>query len=431
MKFGKILAQRKTSDAANAGFWAGLFAGILEAVFSLTVVIVNKELLLKEFAEIKNRYGVLIPYDTSTLYLITLITTPFAIILMYLIVGILFGVIFEKIKGKPGMKAFILSILFGVGFGLTTNLPMSRASIMGFSVFTWLLFAFVFLAMYHKQTRKEKEEKVGMDKKNRSLSVFLIVLFALSFGLAFLCRYFRIRLVSLAPVYMFMPFLATLLVMYFYKIPFRSLGISMKLNKWYIVAWLLPGFLALFSLGISLLLPGTSYSANLEGLTRYHISSRVNTPLPPLLYFLILALIAGPTINAIFAFGEEIGWRGFLYKETRHLGFWKYSLFVGLIWGVWHAPVVLEGYNYPEHPLLGVLFMIIFCVAISPIFGYIREKSDSVIAAAIMHGSLNAFAGISVAFVKGSDLIVGLQGISGFIALAMLDFLILLRGDYK
>ena len=431
MRLDRILARRKTSDAANAGFWAGLLVGILEAIFSFTVVIVNKEVLLKEFAEVKNRYGALIPYSTNTLYLLTLVTTPFAIILMYLIVGILFGVIFEKIKGGPGIKALILSILFGVGFGLTTNLPLSRASIMGFNIFTWLIFAFVFLAMYQKQRDNEKEERVRRNKKNRPLSVFLIVLFALSFGLAFLCIYFRIRLVSLAPVYMFMPFLATLLTMYFYKIPFRNLEISLKLNKWYVVAWLLPGFLALLSLGISLLFPGTRYSASLEGLSRYHISSHVNTPLSPLLYFLILALIAGPTINAIFAFGEEIGWRGFLYKETRHLGFWKYSLFVGLIWGIWHAPIILEGYNYPEHPLLGVLFMIVFCVAISPIFGYIREKSGSVIAAAIMHGSLNAFAGIPVAFVKGSDLVVGLQGISGFIVLAVLDFLILLKGDYK
>ncbi len=428
MKLDKILAKRKASDAANAGFWAGLFTGILEVVFSLTVVIINKELLLKEFAEVKNRYGPLIPYDTNTLYLLTLVTTPFAIILLYLIVGILFGIIFDKIKGKPGIKALILSLLFGVGFGLTTNLPVSRISIMVFNIFTWSLFAFVFLMLYQKQRYKEKE--VVRNEKNRPLFVFLVVLFGLSFGLAFLCKYFGIKLISLAPVYMFMPFVATLLTMYIYKISFRSLGVSLKLNKWYLVAWLLPGFLALVSLGVSLLLPGTSYSASLEGLSRYHISSHVNTPLPPLLYFLILALIAGPTINAIFAFGEEIGWRGFLYQETRYLGFWKYSFLVGIIWGIWHAPLIIQGYNYPQHPIVGVFFMVIFCIAISPIFSYIRMKSKSVIAAAIMHGSLNAFAGIPIAFAKGSDLIVGLQGLSGFIVLIVIDFWLLVKADF-
>jgi hypothetical protein len=39
-------------------------------------------------------------------------------------------------------------------------------------------------------------------------------------------------------------------------------------------------------------------------------------------------LIAGATINAVAGFGEELGWRGFLYRELSFLGFWKSSLWL-------------------------------------------------------------------------------------------------------
>jgi membrane protease YdiL (CAAX protease family) len=138
-----------------------------------------------------------------------------------------------------------------------------------------------------------------------------------------------------------------------------------------------------------------------------------------------MALIAGPTVNAFFAFGEEIGWRGFLQRELAHLGFWKLSLLTGLIWGIWHTPLILQGLNYPEHPLAGVGMMIAFTTLLSPLFAYVRTRTKSVIGAAIMHGSLNAVAGISVAFVKGgSDLLVGLTGLCGLVVLSFVNVLL-------
>ena len=37
-------------------------------------------------------------------------------------------------------------------------------------------------------------------------------------------------------------------------------------------------------------------------------------------------------------------------------------LVTGVIWGIWHAPVILMGYNYPTQPVLGVLLMVVFCI---------------------------------------------------------------------
>lgn len=90
MKFSKILAKRKTSDAANAGFLAGLVAGLVQAFFDLLTIILFKETVLKEFVLLKKQFGILIPYNVDTLYLIVLLTAPPAMVFLYLIAGIFF-----------------------------------------------------------------------------------------------------------------------------------------------------------------------------------------------------------------------------------------------------------------------------------------------------------------------------------------------------
>ena len=71
--------------------------------------------------------------------------------------------------------------------------------------------------------------------------------------------------------------------------------------------------------------------------------------------------------------------------------------------------------------------MIILCVLLDPIFSYVRIRANSVIAAAIIHGSLNATAGLSLMVVKGgNDLTVGAAGLAGFIVLAFVNIGLLL-----
>ncbi len=110
---------------------------------------------------------------------------------------------------------------------------------------------------------------------------------------------------------------------------------------------------------------------------------------------MINGFIAGISINAIFALGEEIGWRGFLQKEF-DLGLWKSGLLIGAIWGLWHAPLVIQGYNFPQNPVLGVLMMIVACAPLGLIMSYFVQRSGSVISAAFFHGVFNAVAGLGL-----------------------------------
>ncbi|MEO0303725.1 MAG: CPBP family intramembrane glutamate endopeptidase, partial [candidate division WOR-3 bacterium] len=78
------------------------------------------------------------------------------------------------------------------------------------------------------------------------------------------------------------------------------------------------------------------------------------------------------------------------------------------------------GHNYPQHPQIGVFMMIVWCILLTFIFNYLRIKSKNVLSSAVLHGTLNALAGISIIYVKGgNDLTVGLTGISGFLSLTV------------
>jgi membrane protease YdiL (CAAX protease family) len=240
---------------------------------------------------------------------------------------------------------------------------------------------------------------------------------------------------AFAVLYMFFPLICTIIVQkLIYKQPvMKTYGVNTNINRWLFVAWGLPVLLTFATIGVSFLLPGVSYSSEMIGLASYFgdaVPEGVMSELPfspVVMFWLMLAqgIIAGPTINAVAGFGEELGWRGFLLKETASAGFWKSSIVIGFVWGIWHAPLILMGHNYPGFEVAGVFMMTLWCILLSPMFSYVTIKANNVIAAAIMHGSLNAVAGLSILPLAGSKpLLTGLTGLAGFIVLAALNLVI-------
>jgi membrane protease YdiL (CAAX protease family) len=236
--------------------------------------------------------------------------------------------------------------------------------------------------------------------------------------------------------YMFIPMTVAFVVQkLIYKEPLREpLRISFRPNRWFVVAWLFPPCLALATLGVALLLPGVSFSPEMAGmferfkdmLTSEQLEEMERQtrewPIHPFWLALLQGLLAGPTINAVAAFGEEVGWRGLLQRELGALPLWKASAIIGVIWGLWHAPLIVQGHNYPEHPWTGVWMMTVMTVLLSPLMGYITLRARSVVAAAIFHGTFNATAGLAILLLQGgNDLIVGVTGLAGFIVLLLAD----------
>ena len=213
---------------------------------------------------------------------------------------------------------------------------------------------------------------------------------------------------------------------------FRNLGISFKVNRWWFAGWLLIPILALAIMGASALMPGESWSPDNETVAAAMKQIPGNMGTWGFIGItLISGLLAGMTINAVFAFGEEIGWRGYLVELFKGQGFIRTSVVTGAIWGLWHAPLILNGHNYPQHPVAGVFMMVLMCILFTPILLYFRQKSGSVIVAAIMHGTFNGVVGLSNIFVLPfNDLLVGAPGLAGMLVLLGSDAAIFLYDRY-
>lgn len=93
------------------------------------------------------------------------------------------------------------------------------------------------------------------------------------------------------------------------------------------------------------------------------------------------------------ALGEEIGWRGFLVPELyKNLGFTKTSLISGVIWGIWHIPILLfADYNSGTPSWYALSCFMVLIVSISFIYTWFRMKSGSLWTAVILHASHNLF----------------------------------------
>ena len=118
---------------------------------------------------------------------------------------------------------------------------------------------------------------------------------------------------------------------------------------------------------------------------------------------IITAVLFGPILNFVTCFGEEWGWRGYLLpKMADKMPRIPMLLITGTIWGLWHAPIIAVGHNYGTDywgfPIVGILMMCVFCIALGTIFSYLCMKTQSCIPGVIAHGAINSFAGAGLFF---------------------------------
>ena len=147
---------------------------------------------------------------------------------------------------------------------------------------------------------------------------------------------------------------------------------------------------------------------------------------------LLQGILLAPLINGLFTLGEEFGWRAYLQPRLLPLGERKAILVTGVIWGVWHWPIIAMGHNYglnyPGAPWLGMLMMVWFTVILGILLGWATLRSGSVWPAVIGHAAINGIAALSVLMTQGqpSTLLgptpVGLIGSAGFAIVALILF---------
>lgn len=121
----------------------------------------------------------------------------------------------------------------------------------------------------------------------------------------------------------------------------------------------------------------------------------------------ILTILATAPLMAFNTFGEEFGWRGYMNQKMEPLlGTTGTVIVGGIIWGLWHAPLTVEGHNfgtdYPGYPYLGMICMCVFCTFTGIFLMWLTRKTNSIYPAAIFH-AMNNFGGTvtSSLFISG------------------------------
>lgn len=252
-------------------------------------------------------------------------------------------------------------------------------------------------------------------------------------------------------VMMYTPALATLVVVYAMRAPAsgraRYLGLwplrPAKRVIWFSVAAIF-GPLVLVAVGI--LLSAAFGLAKLDlvefsgfaALLSESVPPELMSSLPPMGVLVVTQLImipVGAVFNIFATFGEEIGWRGWLLPALRPLGVWPVLIISGVIWGLWHSPMILLGYNFARTDWTGVAFMVGGCVAWGVLLGWTRLRTGSVWPAVFAHGALNAGGGTILLFaMAGAPLdlaIVGPIGVVTWAVVAVAVVVLVLTGQFR
>jgi membrane protease YdiL (CAAX protease family) len=92
-------------------------------------------------------------------------------------------------------------------------------------------------------------------------------------------------------------------------------------------------------------------------------------------------------MQSVFAIGEEFGWRGWLATRAASWGFWRLALVSGLVWIVWHLPVLAV---IGDRPLWDIVIYFAGMLPWAPLLLALRWRSGSVWPAVLAHGAINS-----------------------------------------
>ncbi len=268
------------------------------------------------------------------------------------------------------------------------------------------------------------------------VGLFLLLTFVISWSLFLGLRLVGVSLGIRGAAGMFGPALSALLTRLIRHEGFADAGLRLRAKGlrgagWmYLAAYVMPPVLIAASIGFALLVGYQHWDlgGHLQKLAEQLRASASQTGMSAtqlatvsLIVQTVLAFTFALPFNMLFTFGEESGWRGYLLPRLAPLGGVRAALLVGPIWGLWHAPViVLDNYNYPGHPWLGILLMMLFCTQLSITFTWLRFRSGSVWPSTLAHAAYNAQTGFGLLFLSAGDSLleapIGLIGlVPGFV----------------
>jgi hypothetical protein len=231
-------------------------------------------------------------------------------------------------------------------------------------------------------------------------------------------------LALLGPV-MLTPALAAFVVRKFItREGFASAGLRFGPWRLYLRIWMGVPLLVIAIYALTIGLGLGRFDPTVAILQERMLQAAQGRPLPALPPPLVLAaamfaqsLTLGAVVTTFFTFGEEFGWTGYLLVRLLPLGRWPAAILYGSIWGIWHAPIIVGGFNYPGYPVLGPIMMCALCIAFAMTQTALRIRSQSVWVTSFFHSAINNQGlGVLPMLVAGVSPVLG--GVTGLVGIA-------------
>jgi uncharacterized protein len=242
----------------------------------------------------------------------------------------------------------------------------------------------------------------------------------------------------LATAYMWAPALGNILTRIITREGWKDLGLRPNFKKswpYWLAGWFLPVAMTLFGAALFFVLFPQYFDASLPYAQQVTAASPAMASFSPwgiAAIMLAQGVLLAPILNSIATFGEEFGWRAYLLPKLMPLGGRKAMLLIGVIWGIWHWPVIFMGYEYgfkyPGYPWVGPLLFIWCTFGMGTFLGWLTLRSKSVWPAVIGHAAINGIAGAAIFATTGEPnpllgpLPVGIIGSLGFALVAIAIF---------
>ena len=226
---------------------------------------------------------------------------------------------------------------------------------------------------------------IGTAKEQSEATAISVTFVALCFGLSIPFWYLRAHLPSgshnflISFANMWCPALAAVLARLIFRRGLRGFGFKLGNARWLVLALLVPALGGLVMYGSAWL---------------FQVAPFDESKIPKLFALSFVPIFFGVlAVSCFAALGEELGWRGLLVPElSRRMGYTKLSFVSGIIWTVWHLPLMLFTSYHGTGPLwISVLFFTVLVLASSFVHAWLRLVSGSVWVSAVLHGSTNYF----------------------------------------
>ena len=293
----------------------------------------------------------------------------------------------------------------------------------------------------------------------RRIGLFILIAFCIAWATAYviyrdgglqngsqLAPGLPLALVLLAGPYMFAPAIANVATRLLTREGFANLMLWPRFAanwRYWLIGWFLPGLLTLAGAALYFVLVPGMFDPAL-GVLRQQLQANPGLSMGNLpveaqaLLGVILGFLLAP-LNLLNTWGEEFGWRAYLLPRLLPLGRRAALALMGLIWGVWHWPVIFMGYeygtNYPGWPWVGPLLFVWVAFGLGTLLGWLALRSKSVWPAAMGHAAMNAIAAVALMFlVPGAEpnpLVGPLPvGVLGGAAYSLVAVWLLFKGDW-